>query len=331
MSRNRSSEPATLWAITSFFNPAGYRRRLTNYRRFRAALHVPLATIELGFNGQFQLDDRDADKLMRVTDGDIMWQKERLLNLLLPQLPPECEYVAWIDSDVLFRDPHWPQRAVEQLEKAPLLQLFATLRDLGPADNGRSGTRCISSVAATVLAGRPVSALVLRPPVSGAQSHPAYAPAAHGMAWAMRREVLAQHGFYDGCVIGGGDTALLCAAYGVPDAITELWQMNAAQRDHYTRWASRFHENVKGRVAALSGEVHHLWHGELENRRYFQRHLDLASHTFDPRTDLRPGADGPWRWATDKPALHALLREYFDTRHEDGDTVRLHAVPHSHG
>lgn len=46
-----------------------------------------------------------------------------------------------------------------------------------------------------------------------------------GMAWAARRELLEQHGFYDGCVIGGGDSALICAAFGVPEIVMGLHDM----------------------------------------------------------------------------------------------------------
>lgn len=70
-----SIQHGQLWAITSFFNPAGYRRRIINYRKFHAALQVPLAAIELGFDNCWELEDHDADILMRITDGDIMWQK----------------------------------------------------------------------------------------------------------------------------------------------------------------------------------------------------------------------------------------------------------------
>ena len=47
-----------LWAITSFFNPAGYKSRLTNYRLFRSRLDVPLVAVELSFTGEFELRDR---------------------------------------------------------------------------------------------------------------------------------------------------------------------------------------------------------------------------------------------------------------------------------
>lgn len=44
-------------------------------------------------------------------------------------------------------------------------------------------------------------------------------------------------------------------------------------------------------------------------------------HGFDPNADLRPGIDGAWRWASDKPELHATVRQYFYSRDEDGDTA----------
>ena len=41
---------ANLWAITCYFNPVGYRRRLENYRMFRQRLKVPLVAVELSFD-----------------------------------------------------------------------------------------------------------------------------------------------------------------------------------------------------------------------------------------------------------------------------------------
>lgn len=140
------------------------------------------------------------------------------------------------------------------------------------------------------------------------------------MAWAARRELIERHGFYDGCVIGGGDTALVRAAFGVADVLPPLWHMSEPAADHYLRWSAGFHQDVQGRVGALGGEIHHLWHGDLEDRRYDPRHEDLALHAFDPWSDICLGSDGAWRWASDKPAMHALLCEYFERRQEDGRT-----------
>lgn len=88
-----------LWAITSYFNPVGYRRRLTNYRVFRRRLTVPLVTVELAHHGVFELERGDAEILVQLTSPDILWHKERLLNVALKALPVECRQVAWLDGD----------------------------------------------------------------------------------------------------------------------------------------------------------------------------------------------------------------------------------------
>lgn len=48
-----------LWAMTSFFNPVKYQRRLENFRVFRKLLEALLVTVELAF-GDFQLTSDDA-------------------------------------------------------------------------------------------------------------------------------------------------------------------------------------------------------------------------------------------------------------------------------
>jgi hypothetical protein len=307
---NRSD--GSLWAITSFFNPMRSTRRLSNYHRFRAALTVPLATIELGFNDRWELGPDAADRYMRIGDGDILWQKERLLNLLLPTLPPECEHVAWLDCDLLLQDPDWSRRVVDALAKAPLVQPYATVRHLARGDSRDASERVVESVAARICNGAPVAdALGRVTDRTGGAPSP-------GMAWAARRELLERHGFFDACVIGGGDTALACAAYGMPEIATTLHRMNARQSARYLAWAVPFHQDVCGNVGALAGEIQHLWHGDLVNRRASERHVGLAVHDFDPHVDIAMGAQGAWRWASAKPALHAYVREYFQRRSEDG-------------
>jgi hypothetical protein len=137
------------------------------------------------------------------------------------------------------------------------------------------------------------------------------------MAWAARRELLARHGFFDASVIGGGDTLLTCAAYGVAQVAARLHQMTPMHAARYDAWANAFHRDVAGQVGLLEGEIRHFWHGELAARNTEWRHLALAAQGFDPELDLVFGSQGAWRWASDKPALHALLRDYFAMRRDN--------------
>ncbi len=303
----------TLWAITSYFNPAGYRRRLANYRAFRGALPVPLLTVEwTAPGGVAELGAGDAEALIHVEGGDVMWQKERLLNVALAGLPSECETVAWIDADVVFAQPDWPELAMAALARAPLVHLFAEVRHRPP--QGPAGAPILvqpSRVARIERGGDPRR--ILR---GGTDRGPG--SNAGGFAWAARRGLLDAHGFYDASIIGGGDTALVCAAYGMPSIAIELHAMNARQRARYLAWAGPFFESVRGSVASIPGAIDHLWHGAMADRRPSERHADLGAFAFDPDADLAVAPGGAWRWNSDKPDLHAYARAYFDGRREDG-------------
>jgi hypothetical protein len=104
-----------LWAITSYFNPVGYRRRLQNYRLFRQRFPVPLVTAELTFGDGFELSADDADILVQLKSRDVLWQKERLLEIALQAVPASCRKVMWVDCDVVFEGDDWPDRVCLRL------------------------------------------------------------------------------------------------------------------------------------------------------------------------------------------------------------------------
>ena len=121
---------ARLWAVTCFFNPQGYRRRVANFREFRARLAAPLIAVELAFDREFTLSDSDAERVVRVRGGDVMWQKERLLNVAIERVPVSCTKIAWLDCDIVFGSPAWVGQAVRALDEFALVHLFQDRHDL---------------------------------------------------------------------------------------------------------------------------------------------------------------------------------------------------------
>ena len=149
-----------------------------------------------------------------------------------------------------------------------------------------------------------------RPPVG----RPAW-----GLAWAARREILDRHGFYDACVLTGGDLAIFCAAIGAMNGRFIRARMNESSHNHYVEWARPFYETVRGSVDFIEGKLFHLWHGSIAERRYGRVLYELQETGFDPFTDIALTEQGTWRWASDKPEMHAHVREYFWSRNEDGE------------
>ena len=319
-----------IWAISAHFNPRRYRSRLRNFQAFRRALAVPLAAVELSTDGDFELCGDDADILVQVTCPDVMWQKERLLNLAIDRLPAGCEIVCWLDGDILFLDRDWPDQLAAALGGASLVQLYRDCDYLEPGGGPppsppRRGAVTERSFGAALAAGR-AAAEMLRAGWDAASPKPYRQLTGIGKAWAMRREDLARHGLYDACILGGGDRPIVCAAAGSFESAIEFMGMDARRARHYLGWAQPFFATVRGRIGHLDGRIQHLWHGAIEDRMYYRRHAALARVGFDPFADIVVGEQGCWRWATPREELHSLCAAFFGDRHEDGRTRAAHAA-----
>ena len=310
----RANAASRLWAVTCLFNPAGYRIRADNYRAFRQHLEIPLVAVELAFDSPFCLREGDAEKLIQIRGGGRMWQKERLLNLALRALPPHCDQVMWIDADVIVPDPLWREEVSRALDHSAVVQPFSIIHQLAPP--GLRLPRRQSTVAAVRNAGSIYELL------ESTLDRGSAAPCS-GFVWAAKREILDRHGFYDGCIVGGGDTALLCAIYGCPEEALRLHHMAPAQARRYLDWAEALYEDVRADVNCLPHEVQHCWHGRLEDRRGRERHFGLSRIGFDPFKDLALGENGAWQWGSNRPELHQYVADYFASRNEDADPAEI--------
>ena len=261
----KPSRPDGLWAITAYFNPLRYRRRLSNFRVFREHLKVPLLAVELTYGSDYELQEQDADILVRVHGGALLWQKERLLNLALAALPDDCRKVAWLDCDIVFGAVDWAEHANRLLDSFAIIQLFKNVHYLSP--NGTSNEGCGTdieltrpSAAFSISSGEPAATSI------GHSLDSREGTSANGFAWAARRDLLDQHGFYDACILGGGDRAMNCAANHCFNELIKRHYMNQRQQDRFIAWAEPFYEGVRGEVGYLESDILHLWHGKVGDR-----------------------------------------------------------------
>jgi hypothetical protein len=304
-----------MWAITSYYNPVRYKRRLANYRTFRENLAVTLVTIELSFDGQFELTEGDADILIQISGGAVLWQKERLLNVALKSVPPNVSNIAWLDCDVIFGRPNWVDAANEQLDKFNVIQLFSDIVDLNREDH-LNNCHDIPPSAHGIVGLISENSFGQSDVMPAGRNKRGFAQG--GMAWASRRQILEQHGLYDAMIVGGGTRAQVQASYGNFDKYVDAAHFNAAQREHYLKWAVPYHRSVGERVGHVSGRLYHLWHGEIGRRHYHEERRKLAEHNFNPNIDIVIGSNGAWQWARSRPDLEKFLTNLFMGRAEDG-------------
>jgi hypothetical protein len=287
-----------LWAITCYFNPAGYRRRLANYRVFRERLGVPLVAVELAYGPNFELDDTDAEIVVRLRGHDVMWQKERLLNLALRALPSHCTNVVCVDYEIVFATDDWPEHVSRLLRHFVILQSYRRAHHL-PRNWAAGDFRPTAAEFSRDSAAYAIASGVAPAPCVSAVADGRYTYAA-GFAWAARRELLDRYGLYDACIIGGGDTAMTAAVYGCYDAVMHMHGMNDRQRARYLDWAKPLYEAIGGAAGWMNGTIYHLWHGDMGHRQGSERHGILTRFAFDPFEDIAVDDSGCWRWNSSK-------------------------------
>lgn len=331
MTLPRPAPSDALWVITSYYNPAGYRRRLHNFRAFRRHLSAPLLVVELTPQGIGELQDDDADIVVRLRGEDRIWQKERLLNIGATLLPSHVHYVAWVDADLLFSDPCWPVSARAVLDAhGGMVQLFDMAHHLPFGINPQTVDVAQCAGSPPLLKGISFARSMREGMFDeiedewGKRSNGIETRNdlynVRGFAWAARRDTLNACGLYDGNVIGGSDSI---AALALLDQIERTWirrPYTEAHQAHARQWADGARQaGLFDHIDDLPQTAYHLWHGTMENRNYAGRYQILTGNDFDPARDLIFIPGKPLQWTNPDSALAKAVGEYFFSRREDGD------------
>lgn len=271
-----------LAVIACHYNPVGYRRPVDNLKRFMAELSpkVKLYTAQILWSGQTA--PIQSDLTFRGDADHILCQKERLLNLLERAVPAEYQYIAWVDADVLFHNPDWPEQTLEALQTHDVVQPWSILRPLGPFGDPESEWDG---------AGRVVDGHT-------------------GMAWAARRSVFP---LFDRCMIGSSD-AFMAHCWGRCDKFCSIEVVKAHElmRAHLDAWRRR---QGQVRVGYVDGVISHLWHGYAANRNYASHIRGLLDLGFDPDRDVYLDRQGLWKWRRSDCAIY--LWQHLLERRED--------------
>lgn len=320
----------TLWGITVYFNPVQYKNKLDHLRAFAKATRkqgLQLLIIELAIGSHpYVIDEELADRVVRLRTPDVLWHKERLLNISLRHLPGDCDKIVWLDGDLLFARDDWPKETASLLEHAAIVQPFETAHWLNKGITS-------AALALPNISGEKIQKLEVQEDRSleGAaclfyRNHRPCTLEGHtGFAWAGRRAVFDRYGFYDRLILGGGDAILSFAMLGLQDCADFEKHISSmlprSQADDIYKWIRPISEEIGRSIGYVPGDVYHLWHGEFEDRKYVSRFAILVEEGFDPQADLTTDENGVWRWATAKPALRRRVREYFEGRREDLDIM----------
>ncbi len=322
-----------MWAITSYYNPIQYATKLRNFRVFQEHLKVPLIVVEFSREGVFELDETLCDIHIKLCDGDVLWQKEALLNVGIKHVPAEEDYVTLVDADVLFTNLNWVEQTEMALQDSLIVQPFSQVRDLDKTtsenrdqirqsivrpfehetldiENSELGGHR-NSFAKSYIEGQLNNGFF---DSLGQRQNTAIAP---GFSIAGKKKFFEKFPLFDEAIIGGGDSLFWDALAGEAINMAQQRGLRGNYRERYLSWASRIHKAVGKSINYVEGNLLHLWHEELESRGYYSREFKLNDIGYDPSKDLIRSSEGIWKWTDERTDLREYLNDYFFGRKED--------------
>lgn len=313
-----------LWGLTTFFNPSQSELRLSLLKRCAEGVRrqgLKLLITELAFGDDpHVLDNSYCDRLIRLRGQSVIWQKERLLNIAIGHLPDSCTRVAWLDADIVFENPDWVSLTSDMLDTFPVVQPFHQGFLLRRGEDAPAIDATHGACEGQWMYGMAYAMSMVEDRQSALRYYSEHGLC--GLAWAARRDLIEQHGFYDRRIDGGGDLTMAHAVFGnIENWRRGHWEsqtLSPALLEDIVSWGSAFDADLRQRVGCTPGRLFHLWHGDYTTRQYDERAKWLGEHDFDPATDLALDDNGLWQWASKKPTLHGLLAGLFSWRPEDG-------------
>ena len=304
--------PKDLWVVSTYFDSEGYANKLRALKSYIAMMEksgIPMLLVEGSFGRRSFLLPK-SDKILQVRCPSVMWQKERLLNLGIENLPTSCKKVAWLDTDIFFENPRWAVETAELLEKFPIVQPYDLVLWLPKGARQFSGRGIAWSGFSAVAQNHPGLFL------SGDFDRHGHT----GYAWAARKDLILKHGLYDRSIAGSGDHLMAHAMMGDLSSPCVTNSVGAANpfRDSFHAWAKPFHSDVRSNVGFVRGAVLHRWHGDRKKRYYYKRMVGLLARDYNPSLDVTVAPSGALQWTEHGTPLKRWMKDYFTKRQEDG-------------
>lgn len=298
--------------VTSYFNPTNSEIRLSSFRTFHARLSRigrPIFVAEFAKEGESsQL--QGIPNVKTILGKDMLFQKERLINILLPRLIDKFENICWIDCDIVFLDQNPAERILDKLEHVEVVQAGRRLYYAQPGEVPSKYPNTGLRKFCRVMAYKQAAENQLSYPAEIDFSFP-------GGVWAARSEFLKDHQLYDKAILGGGDKFFFDACFGLfSHAITPFLLSNDMIIDWF-KWAKPVYLRLRGNVTYAELDLAHLYHGKHENRQYISRHSILKEFGFGPDS-LRINSGGAYEFKERNPLLLNRIERYFSGRSEAG-------------
>ncbi len=274
--------------ICAYFNFTDNPVYKQNYIKFRKNLNHPITTVEVALKHQkFFIDD--SIKIL-ANSNNLMWQKERMLNIAISTLPDNCDKICWLDTDIIFQNKNWLSDTEKLLDNYKIVQVFDTVREspqINTSHNTISLAKCLHEK-------KPYNLI-----------YPAI-----GLGWAFRRDILIDDKIYDKDIVGNSDAMQLMCWFGCwnHDCISSLYKPYQIE---FLEWGWQSYEKVQSNFSFTPGKIHHFFHGRWQNRYYVARRGILRSAEYIPSKDIELDSNCLYKFSTDQFEMQKQISKYF--------------------
>lgn len=283
--------------ISTIFNPTNSERRYRNYLKFQDFIY------ECGLKEHFYISEllyEDAEpfikhkNVIRLKMEDILWHKERALNLTCQTLPKQYSKVIWTDIDMIWFNKNWWKDVSRLLDEYNLIQPYSQCRYL--RSNFSVGKKIYSHIFHLNFEEKHKTKI-------NGRSFP-------GGAMAYKREFFENVGLYERDIVGGGD---LVSIIPIIKNVPTKYSIFDPNLNEYSEKVKKYVEN---KYYYLDELICHLYHGILSDRRYKNRYELIENFIFDDLCEL--GESGLYKFkshVSNKLKLEYI--KYFHDRNED--------------
>lgn len=306
-----------LHVIGVISNPVRYHSRYRLAREWIKHMagteHVKLTIVETAFGDrhhelQTLCNELGVDYVPLRTRSEI-WIKENMINIGMRHaiIKHDAKYLAWVDADVEFRNPHWAIDTIHQLQHYPIVQPWQSSVNIGPTGNI---SKTMDSVGFKIHQG-----------VSPFNKHGRYTGDPYvfghcGYAWACTRHFWENvQGLIDFAILGSGDHHCALGCRGIYSHSVHS-AMKGPFMDLCHAWQTKAMQITNGIIGHVNGRIEHHFHGSMKNRNYVGRWEILIKHKYNPMSDLRRDSQG-LIYLYNKPGLEHDIRMYNRSRDED--------------
>lgn len=274
-------------------------------------------------------DIRSCFQIINFPIKQKLWIKENIINVVVQNyLPKDWKYFVWLDGDVVFLNPNWPEELIYKYNNTEtnVIQMFQHLSYLDRNYNIYADQD--SKDFFQNLSFLQIGMMYMYSPDSERENNkrgnmlvsgPYWG--APGMAWSMNRSFYNKiGGLFEFAIAGEADFLQVRAwhpnyfvLFNKREPALDRMPYSAGYRDFVYDFAKKSKE-VK--IGYLTGTITHYFHGTIPSRQYGYRLGILHKHSFDPRIHLLRDERGILSIHPNCKGLITDLEEYFKQRED---------------